>query len=333
MAACLCIFKFGATADLLKRIVFDAHETPTRRLRALAHMYAGAYYAVLLGERRIRHIHVHHGYFSAAVAMAAARFLRTSYSVTLHGSDLLMNAAYLDEKLANCKFCVTISNFNRDYLLRKYKNVNPNKVFVQYLGIEVPIPEQDVGCRLSSQELLPFRLLSVGRLHKVKDHAFLLRCCKCLKDDGFDFTCTLAGDGPERRAIETLALKLDLSENVKLAGHLKREELDGHYQNCDLVVLTSRSEGIPLVLMEAMVREKLVLAPAITGIPELVHDGKNGFLYTPGSADEFVKRVKMIADRGAELNPVRRAARQHVSEHYNQRKNVAAFCDLLTAQL
>jgi len=74
------------------------------------------------------------------------------------------------------------------------------------------------------------------------------------------------------------------------------------------VVLTSRSEGIPLVLMEAMARGRIVLAPAITGIPELVIAGKTGFLYEPGSLQDFVARLLFIrslmhAPEAAQLSP------------------------------
>ena len=61
--------------------------------------------------------------------------------------------------------------------------------------------------------------------------------------------------------------------------------------------MTSRSEGIPLVLMEAMARGKPVLAPAITGIPELVISGKTGFLYEPGSVENFVELILIIMYR------------------------------------
>jgi glycosyltransferase involved in cell wall biosynthesis len=94
-------------------------------------------------------------------------------------------------------------------------------------------------------------------------------------------------------------------------------------------VLTSRSEGIPLVLMEAMVRGIPVLAPTITGIPELVLDGKNGFLYRPGSLGDFVARVELVHRSESALGPLGRAARQHVLQHFNRETNLAAFCDLI----
>ena len=95
-----------------------------------------------------------------------------------------------------------------------------------------------------------------------------------------------------------------------------------------MVVLTSRSEGIPLVLMEAMARGKPVLAPAITGIPELVIDGENGFLYSPGSLEDFVARVQSIYGSLATLGDLGRAAREQVQQHFNRDKNLDAFREL-----
>jgi glycosyltransferase involved in cell wall biosynthesis len=81
--------------------------------------------------------------------------------------------------------------------------------------------------------------------------------------------------------------------------------------------------------MEAMAHGKPVLAPAITGIPELVLDGKNGFLYRAGSLEDFVSRVEFVHHSQSTLNPISRSAREHVLQHFNREKNLAAFCDLL----
>jgi len=126
---------------------------------------------------------------------------------------------------------------------------------------------------------------------------------------------------------------LDLQDEIHLLGHLSRHQLDVCYGAADVVVLTSRSEGIPLVLMEAMARGIPVLAPTITGIPELVLDGKNGFLYRPGSLEDFVARIGLVQRSESALGPLRRAARQYVLQHFNREKNLAAFCDLILSHI
>ena len=73
---------------------------------------------------------------------------------------------------------------------------------------------------------------------------------------------------------------------------------------------------------------KPVLAPAITGIPELVLDGKNGFLYRPGSVEDFAARVELIRRSQSSLDSIGHAARDHVRQHFNRDKNLTALCDL-----
>jgi colanic acid/amylovoran biosynthesis glycosyltransferase len=325
-AAFLCLLKLPMLKDFYRRALLQGSEPLRRKLYALLHTWLGVYYALLIEKSGAQHIHVHHGYFSSWIAMVAARVLGIEFSMTLHGSDVLLHPTYLDIKLKQCKFCVTVSEFNRRHILERYPEVRPDKIVVRRMGVS---PGKDT-CPASRhpRSNLALRMLAVGRLHPVKDHAFLVRACRLLKNRGVPFVCQVAGGGPERTSIEALIRDLDLPGEVRLVGHLSPQQLDACYRDADLVVLTSRSEGVPLVLMEAMARGKPVLAPAITGIPELVFDGKNGFLYRPGSLEDFVARVELVHHSGTALGPLCRAARQQVLTHFNSENNLAAFCNL-----
>jgi len=287
----LCVTGSKRIAPLLARIVLSGRESPWQRLKALVHTWLGACYAVRLRDCAVDHIHVHHGYFASWIAMTAARLLDAEFSVTLHGSDLLLNGSYLDVKLAHCKFCLTISEYNRNYILKKFPHVDPQKIIVARLGVEVV--ERKV-LETSANKCDSLNLLAVGRLHAVKDHAFLLRACAQLRVQRLEFSCRIVGEGPERRTLQRLILQSGLQNQVTLLGHRARKYLDPLYDAADAVVLTSRSEGIPLVLMEAMARGKIVVAPAITGIPELVIPGLTGFLYQPGSVSDFVAHLQLV---------------------------------------
>lgn len=315
----------------LRRILLQGRESPAKRIRALAHTFLGVYYAVTLERRQVQHIHVHHGYFGSWVAMVAARLLNIPFTMTLHGSDILLDPAYLDLKLELCQLCITISEYNRRYLLSHYPNANPAKIVVHRLGVDC-----GENCPSSFQvkrDPPSFIILTAGRLHPVKDHAFLLRACRDLKTRGVRFTCLIAGEGQERRRLEKMIREFDLATDVHLLGQVSHERMHDFYEMADLVVLTSRSEGIPLVLMEAMAHEKIVLAPHITAIPELVSHGETGFLYRPGSVEDFVSQVEMIHDNGFALGALRRAARVHVQQHFDQQTNLTAFCDRMIGTL
>ncbi len=342
----MCLRRWRQVAPVIGRLLFRGSEGPVQRLKALAHTFLGGCYAVLLENRGVEHIHVHHGYFGAWIAMTAARLMDVGFSMTLHGSDLLLHGTYLDVKLAGCAFCLTVSEYNRRYILERYPGIDPRKVAVSRLGVDVgEVDTPPVRIRKTSVE--PFTVLAVGRLHEVKDHAFLVQACAHLQARDVSLECFIAGEGPERRPLESLIRQHGLDGRVTLLGHVPREQMDSLYDRADVVVLTSRSEGIPLVLMEAMSRGRIVLAPAITGIPELVVAGKTGFLYEPGSMDDFVDRLlfihSVIRAQGSSdqrhryphirsavrlLDWVRHGARVQVRHNFHRKKNLESFADL-----
>jgi glycosyltransferase involved in cell wall biosynthesis len=318
--------------QILRPLIFDRGASPSLRVRALGHTLMGSALAEQLAPLEVDHIHCHHGYFAAWMALVAARLLGIDFSFTLHGSDLLRRADLLDAKLHASKFCVTVSEFNRQYLFRNYPSMPAAKVVVQHLGVDPMLPRAAESAT-EARGHRPFCLLAVGRLHPVKDYSFLIQACGDLRSQGFDFICWIVGDGQERATLERQIANLGLQGYVHLTGHIPRHQVAGYYQHADLVVMTSKSEGIPVVLMEAMAQGRLVLAPGITGIPELVEHERTGFLYEPGSLDSFVSSVRRIHANLHELWGIQRAAAAKVAHSFNRQRNVRAFADGFMARI
>ena len=323
----LCIQKRCLLADLYSRIFRNGSESWLRRAKALLHTWIGACYALRLQQHGVQHIHVHHGYFTAWVAMVAARLLGIEFTITLHGSDLLVHGTFLDTKVQNCSACFTVSEFNRQYILRRFPKVDPRKIRLRRLGVEIPKPR--VPLPYSTAKV--FTILSVARLHPVKNHAFLLEACSVLRQRGIDFVCLIAGEGPEYGRLSRQISRLGLKREVHLLGHVQHADLEALYLLVDVVVLTSQSEGIPLALMEAMAHAVTVLAPNITGIPELVTNGETGFLYQAGSLRDFVSHIDVIRTAATALEPLCRAARQRVITQFNREPNLQQFVHNLLA--
>jgi glycosyltransferase involved in cell wall biosynthesis len=193
----------------------------------------------------------------------------------------------------------------------------------------VEIPKLHVPRPYSSAKV--FTILSVARLHRVKNHAFLLEACSVLRQRGIDFVCLIAGDGPEHRRLSRQISRLGLKREVQLLGHVQHTDLEALYPLVDVIVLTSHSEGIPLALMEAMAHGRPILAPNITGIPELIANGETGFLYQPGSLLDFVSHLDLIRTMPTALEPLCRAARQRVITQFNRDCNLQQFVDNLLA--
>ena len=328
VATYLLLRHFWRIRDLIVRVV-PGPEPMVRRIRTLAHTWLGAYFAALLRHSRPEHIHVHHGYFASWVGMVAARLLDIGFSMTLHGSDLLVRADYLDVKLRACRFCFTVSEFNRAYILDRYPSVLAEKVLLQHLGVDPAFWKPSAKATQDGT----FHLVSVGRLHAVKNHAFLILACRTLRSAGVNVRCTIAGDGPERPALERLIASLNLQEEVTLAGQIARTDLRPLYASANVVVLTSHSEGIPITLMEAMAMQRVVVAPAITGIPELVSHGRTGFLYEPGSMEDLLVQLQIVFHGARLLNNIKEAAREHVLRHFNSRINLQRFAKTLLSEI
>jgi len=314
--------------EVLRPLVWERDASSGLRVRALGHTAMGAVLAEQLAVLNVEHIHAHHGYFASWMALVAANLLGIGFSFTLHGSDLLQRADLLGPKLSACQFCMTVSEFNRQYILRNFPSVPAEKIVVRRLGVDrvLPWPTSEVKQGAAPpDERRRFHLLAVGRLHPVKNHQFLIEAAGQLREQGLNFICWIAGEGPERPNLEQQISRLGLQGNVSLIGQVPRGELSRYYQQADLVVMTSKSEGIPVALMEAMAHEKLVLAPAITGIPELVEHERTGFLYPAGCLPEFVNSVWSIYRNRNSTSEVGRAAAELVAAMYSRPRNLRAF--------
>ncbi len=312
-------------SQLLRPLLLERGVSSIRRMRTLGHSVMGAALAEQLASLKIDHIHAHHGYFASWMALAAAQLLGIGFSFTLHGSDLLQRADLLTAKLRACRFCVTVSEFNRRYILSTYPATPAEKVIVQRLGVDHVLPWPTANATTTGNRR--FCLLAVGRLHPVKNHQFLIQACAELRDQSIDFICWIVGEGSERASLEKQIGKLGLRGRVYLIGHVPRSDLPGYYRYSDLVVMTSKSEGIPVVLMEAMAHEKLVLAPAITGIPELVEHQRTGFLYQSGSLPDFVSAICWIRGHQASLTGIQHSASASIAASYNRQRNLRTFAE------
>ncbi len=122
---------------------------------------------------------------------------------------------------------------------------------------------------------------SVGCLAPRKDYGTLLEALALLAGRGRAFQVVLVGDGPERAALESRAAALGLGARVRFLG--EREDVERLLRAMDVFVLSSREEGIPNALLEAMAAARPVVATAVGGTPEVVRDGETGWLVPPGS--------------------------------------------------
>lgn len=127
----------------------------------------------------------------------------------------------------------------------------------------------------------PPRLAVVGRLSPEKGIDLFLRACAILRDRKEAFHAWVAGDGPERLRLEYLAHELGLGECVTFLGSVRR--MRDLYRSIDLLVIPSRSEGLPNVLLEALGNDVPIVATDVGAISDVLTDPRGGLVIPPES--------------------------------------------------
>ena len=173
-------------------------------------------------------------------------------------------------------------------------------------------------------------LITVGRLSPEKGQFLLLRAMAKLDAPA---RLVIIGDGPDRLELEAEAKRLELTGAISFEGRVTRERLMALYAEADAFVLTSLSEGIPVVLMEAMAMAIPCVAPRITGIPELVEEDRNGWLYTPADEEALVNVMRRVIADPAGRRRMGELAREKVLRCYDMEKNTARFSEVLRRRL
>jgi glycosyltransferase involved in cell wall biosynthesis len=148
---------------------------------------------------------------------------------------------------------------------------------------------------------------SVGCLAPRKDYGTLLEALAALARRGIEPELALVGEGPERAALESRARALGLGSRVRFLG--ERGDVERLLPAMDVFVLSSREEGIPNALLEAMAASRPSIATAVGGTPEVMQDGVTGWLVPPGEPEALATAIESALRDPAEA--ARRGAAAH----------------------
>jgi glycosyltransferase involved in cell wall biosynthesis len=159
-------------------------------------------------------------------------------------------------------------------------------------------------------------VLTVARLDQQKGHTFLLQAIRQVPE----VTFVMAGSGPERPTLEAMARELGIDERVIFLGH--REDIPGLLACCDLFVLPSIYEGLPLSLLEAMDAGKAVVATAVGGTPELVREGETGFLVPKRDPAALARAIQRLLSDPELTHRMGKAGKNWVQQNYSVKNMV-----------
>jgi glycosyltransferase involved in cell wall biosynthesis len=219
-----------------------------------------------------------------------------------------------------CAAVVTVSERVRDSLVGEL-DLPPRlagRLVVVPNGVTVPGLDPTVRAHVRAELGIPdgsTLLLGAGRLTEQKNFAALVDLAAALRAGGRPVRTVIAGEGEQRSMLEERIADLGLDPEVRLLG--VRDDLERLFQAADVFVLSSRWEGLPLVLLEAMAAGCPVAGFAIDGTREVVEDGRHGLLAPMDDVSTLAGRIAAVLDEPDRLAAMGAAARAHVQAHHD----------------
>ena len=199
--------------------------------------------------------------------------------------------------LRRIKYHVGVSDAMRDLLIsRRFPR---ETTFAIYNGLdfsrEPKRHDRAAFCARVGANVAPGDIVvgAAARLDPVKDLATLVRGFAAAREGHPELKLIIAGEGPERPALEALAEELGVRGAVTLAGWL--DDMEEFYSALDINSLSSLSETFPYALTEGAAYRLPTVASAVGGIPRLIEDGKTGFLFAPGDWEKLGARLAQLA--------------------------------------
>jgi glycosyltransferase involved in cell wall biosynthesis len=172
-------------------------------------------------------------------------------------------------------------------------------------------------------------ILTLARLDKQKGHPYLLKAAAQVPEALF----LLVGDGPERASLENLAQQLGIAGRVLFLGY--RQDIPDLLSICDMMVLPSLYEGLPLSILEAMAAGKPVIATNIGGTNEAVIDGETGLLVPPADPPALAAAIRKLIGNPLLAGKLAAAGKAEVHREFSVetmiRKVTQAYDEILEA--
>ena len=181
-----------------------------------------------------------------------------------------------------------------------------SKADVAYATDTIKIPENKIffcpnGVKEHSSKILvsdnrrdiKLKLLSVVRFQAPKDFNTLIDALEIIRNE--DWELSIIGDGEDIEIVKAIVVEKNLQNKIFILGF--QSDVKSFYEACDAVILISRSEGLPMSLIEAMSYSKVIIGSRVGGIPELIQDNRNGFLIDSNDSITLAERIKLLINK------------------------------------
>lgn len=278
-----------------------------------------------LGKGPYDIIHCHFGWVGKKVIeLKELDILKGKFITAFHGSDMSVYIKKHGDNTYNSLFnkgdlFLPISERWKRKLIKM--GCDERRIIVHRMGINT-----DEFCFSQRRRNKKVKLLTVGRLVEKKGIEYGIRAVVKILKKYPHVLYNIAGDGPLRTNLENLVKEQEACSNIKFWGWQTHANIKKLIQEANIMITPSITsskgdeEGIPVVLMEALSSGLPVIASKHSGIPELVKNGKSGFLVPERDVGALTEKLQHIIEHPEICQKIGQTGRKYVEEHYDINK-------------
>ena len=270
-------------------------------------------------------LHAHWWIPGGLVASWNSFFSKIPYIVTLHGTDLMLlkKSGFLRGRarrvFGRAQRITVVSSFLKSELVSLFPETE-SKIAV------IPMPiDPEVLQREPKADIAGKMILSPARLIEQKNLGMLIEAFAQVSPEFPEAKLVIVGSGPKESELKNKARNLDLDKKVEFLPSMPPPKLGKLYPAAEVVTLVSKNEGFGLVLVEAFLFQKPVVAARSGGITDIVTDGENGFLVDPDNPNEIANALKKLLSNADLRKKMGKNGRQTYAEKFSPAKLAEKF--------
>jgi len=229
-------------------------------------------------------------FYLAPLLTAKVKKIAVNHVVGISGSGIFLKKLLTAKSLDKVDKLIFVSQKAKLNFEEMFAQKYCNKITVIKNGINGHTIEKKSNSSFRS-ESNTVNLMIIGRLQNIKGHKELIDVFYELLKKYKNIKLIIAGEGEEKERIQHQVERFNISDKVDLKGYIPVEDV---ICESDIVILPSYTESFPLVLLEAMAAGKAIISTLVGGVPEIIEDGKNGFLIEPINKKQLYDKLEIL---------------------------------------
>lgn len=302
-------------------IFFSTYQKPIEFIKSVLLLPRSIEIFSDIKKRKPDIVHLFWGHYPAIVGYLVDKYsCNTQLSIFLGAYDLAKELSYSFKVAERSQIIWTHSFFNKRKLVNQY-NLNKNKIKVAYRGVNLN------KIKFIENEKKDFNyFISAGRLIKSKNMISVIKVYERLNNKKI-INLDIFGKGDRKKALQKYIEDKNISQNVKLCGHVPQKQLMENMSKANIFILMTNkeSEMLPNVIKEAMASKCICVVSPSPGIEELIKDKETGFIIKDNNLNNAINIINDILSEKYDLNSIRNNAYNKIKKEFDISKEIDKY--------